>query len=130
MAEWMSIQQNNTLYCVNQRTMITNATLNYNERKGGWDYCQKSRKALKRTLQEMLGIDRWYGTMPIVCMIAWIMQKTTDIEEMIAAKEKKERKRKRKRKKEQKRKERNAELRRRKKDREFAYYAEEIEYYY
>ena len=85
-------------------------------------------KALKRTLQEMLGIDRWYGTMPIVCMIVWILQKTTDIEEVIAP-EKKERKRTRKRKKEQKRKERNAELRRRKKDREFAYYAEEIGYY-
>jgi hypothetical protein len=27
MAEWMSIQQNNTRCCVNQRTMITNATV-------------------------------------------------------------------------------------------------------
>ena len=109
--------------------MITNATLNYNERKGGWDYSQKSRKALKRTLQEMLGIDRWYGTMPIMCMIVWILQKTTDIEEVIAAINKKERKRKRKRKKEQKKKERNAKLRRRNKDREIAYYNEEAEYY-
>jgi hypothetical protein len=43
--------------------------------------------------------------------------------------EAKTKKRERKRKKEQKRKEGNAELRQRKKDREFAYYAEEIEYY-
>jgi hypothetical protein len=68
-------------------------------------------------------------------MTVWVIE-TTDREEMKAtmdteAKEKKEEKnkRERKRKKEQKRKERNAELRRRKKDREFAYYAEEIEYY-
>ena len=40
-------------------------------------------KALKRTLQEMLGIDRWHGTMPIVCMIVWILQKTTDIEDEV-----------------------------------------------
>ena len=45
-------------------------------------------KALKRALQEMLGIDRWYGTMPIVCMILWIMQNPMDIEEMIAARQK------------------------------------------
>jgi hypothetical protein len=54
------------------------------------------------------------------------LQKTTDIEEVIAAKEKKERKSERKRKKEQKRQERNAELRRRK----FACYAEEMECHY
>jgi hypothetical protein len=85
MAEWMSIQQNSTQYCVKQRTMISNAALNYNEGKGGFASKPTLLKALKRTLQEMLGIDRWYGTMPIVCMIAWIMQKATDIEELIAA---------------------------------------------
>jgi capsule polysaccharide modification protein KpsS len=36
MAEWMSIQQNNTQYCVNQRTMIANAALIYNEGNGGF----------------------------------------------------------------------------------------------
>ena len=36
MAEWMSTQQNNTQYCVKQRTMITNATLKYNEGNGGF----------------------------------------------------------------------------------------------
>jgi hypothetical protein len=85
----------------------------------------------------MLGTDRWYGTMPKVCLcwIVWVIE-TTELEEVIAAvdmetkqKKQKERKRERKRKKEQKGKERNAELRRRKKDREFAYYAEEFEYY-
>jgi hypothetical protein len=55
--------------------MITNAALNYNEGNGGFASKPTLFKALKRTLQEMLGIDRWYGTMPIVCMIAWIMQK-------------------------------------------------------
>jgi hypothetical protein len=99
---------------------------------------QRYLKALKRTLQEMLGTDRWYGTMPKVCLclIVWVIE-TTELEEVIAAvdmetkqKKQKERKRERKRKKEQKRKERNAELRRRKKDREFAYYTEEFEYYY
>jgi len=127
MAEWMSIQQNNTQYCVTQRAIIMSEAL-----KKEQYFASKPTllKALKRTLQEMLGIDRWYGTMPIVCMIVWILRKTTDLEEVIAAIEKKERKRKRKRKKEQKRKERNAELRRRKKAREIAYYDEEVEYYH
>ena len=99
-------------------------------------------KALKRTLQEMIGTDRWYGTMPKVCVIAWIM-KTTDPEEVIDTEEmevkkkkKKEMKRERKRKKEQKRKERNAKLRRRTEARaianrqaEYEDYAKEAEYY-
>jgi hypothetical protein len=55
MAEWMSIQQNNTQYCTNQRTTITNAALNYNEGNGGFASKPTLLKALKRTLQEMLG---------------------------------------------------------------------------
>jgi hypothetical protein len=72
MAEWMSIQQNNTQYCVTQRAIITNEAKNKEQY-----FASKPTlfKALKGTLQEMLGIDRWYGTMPIVCMIVWIMQK-------------------------------------------------------
>jgi hypothetical protein len=34
----------------------------------------------------MIGTDRWYGTMPKVCVIAWIM-KTTDPEEVIDTEE-------------------------------------------
>jgi hypothetical protein len=73
--------------------------------------------ALKRTLQELLGSDRWYGTMELI----------TRGEKK---KEKKIEKNKWRRwKKEQKRKERNAKIRRRNKDREIAYYVEEAEYY-
>jgi hypothetical protein len=54
MAEWMSIQQNNTQYCVNQRTVIMNATLSYNEGNGGFASNPTLLKALKRTLQEMI----------------------------------------------------------------------------
>ena len=43
-------------------------------------------KALKRTLQEMLGTDRWYGAMPKVCVIVWTME-TTELEEVIATEE-------------------------------------------
>jgi hypothetical protein len=64
MAEWMNVQQNNTQYFVNQRTMITNATSNYNSGNGGFARSPTLLKALKRTLQEMLGSGRWYGTMP------------------------------------------------------------------
>ena len=34
-------------------------------------------------LQEIIGSDRWYGTMPKGCMTVWIME-TTDHEEIIA----------------------------------------------
>jgi hypothetical protein len=64
MAEWMNVQQNNPQYFVNQRTMITNATSNYNSGNGGFARSPTLLKALKRTLQEMLGSGRWYGTMP------------------------------------------------------------------
>jgi hypothetical protein len=64
--------------------VIANAALIYNEGNGG--FASKPTlcilEALKRTLQEMLGTGRWYGTMPKVCMIVWIM-KTTDLEEVI-----------------------------------------------
>jgi hypothetical protein len=43
-------------------------------------------KALKRTLQEMIGTGRWYGTMPKVCVIVWVM-KTTAPEEVIDTEE-------------------------------------------
>ena len=66
--------------------MITNATLSYNEGNGGFASKPTLLKALKRTLQEMLGTDRWYGTMPKVCMIVWVM-KTTDPEEVIDTEE-------------------------------------------
>ena len=78
-------------------------------------------KALKRTLQELLGNDRWYGTLTKECIMAWIIV-MTDREEMTATEEMlqkerkerktKEKKRKRNKRKEQKRKEKNAELRR------------------
>jgi hypothetical protein len=113
--------------------MITNTTLDYNPGNGGFARSPTVLKALKRTLQEVLGSDRWYGTMPKECIIAWLME-TTDIDEVIAtemkAREKKEKKkRERKQKKEQKRKERNAELRRRTKAMAIAYYVKEAEYY-
>jgi hypothetical protein len=104
MAEWMSIQQNNTQYCVNQRTVITNATLLFNEGNDGFASKPTLLEALKRTLQEMPGTDRWYGTMPKVCMIVWTM-KMTDPEEVIDTEEveinkiyQKERKKERKKK--------------------------------
>jgi hypothetical protein len=63
--------------------MITNnATLICNSGNGGFARSPTLPKALKRTLQEMLGTDRWYGTMPKECMIVWIMV-TTDLEEVI-----------------------------------------------
>jgi hypothetical protein len=115
--------------------VITNVTLIYVEGNGGFASKPTLLKALKRTLQEMIGTDMWYGTMPKVCMTVWIM-KTTDLEEVIDTEEmevknnsQKERKRERKRKKEQKRKERNAKLRRRTKAREITYYINEAEYY-
>jgi hypothetical protein len=43
-------------------------------------------KALKRTLQELLGSGRWYGTLAMGCVIVWIIV-TTDPEEMIATEE-------------------------------------------
>jgi hypothetical protein len=74
MAEWMSIQQNNTQYCINQRKMIADAALICNEGNGGFASKPTLLQALKRTLQEMPGTDRWYGTMPKgVCVIVWIM---------------------------------------------------------
>jgi hypothetical protein len=63
--------------------MITNATLICNEGNGGFASKPTLLKALKRTLQEMIGTDRWYGTMPKECMAVWIMV-TTDLEEVIA----------------------------------------------
>jgi hypothetical protein len=58
MAEWMSIQQNNTQYCVTQRAIITNATLMIsNERNGRFASKPTLLKALKRTLQEVLGTE-------------------------------------------------------------------------
>jgi hypothetical protein len=62
--------------------MITNTTL---------DFTSEGRpptalRALKRTLQEVLGIDRWYGTMPKGCMVVWIIY-TTDPDEVKATRE-------------------------------------------
>jgi hypothetical protein len=105
MAEWMKIQQNNTQYCVKQRTMITNATLDYNSGNGRFARSPTLLKVLKRTLQEMLGSDRWYGTMPKECMIVWIME-TTDHEEMIATRDESKRKKRERKEKRKKTKER------------------------
>jgi hypothetical protein len=44
--------------------MITNATLDYNSGNGRFARSPTLLKALKKTLQEMIGSDRWYGTMP------------------------------------------------------------------
>ena len=108
----MNIQQNNTQYCVNQKTMITNTTLDYNSGNGGFARSPTVLRALKRALQDMPGSDRWYETMPKECVIVWTME-TTDLEEVIATEEmkakeekKKRKKRERKQKKEQKGKER------------------------
>jgi arginine/serine-rich splicing factor 4/5/6/transcription factor SPN1 len=78
--------------------------------------------------------------MPKECVIAWITalkdgrEETTITEELIQAgkkeRKRKEKKRERKKRKEPKRKERNAELRRRTKAREIAYYDNEAEYYH
>jgi hypothetical protein len=35
-------------------------------------------KAVKRTLQELLGSDRWYGTLTKENMTAWIMDRSHD----------------------------------------------------
>jgi hypothetical protein len=129
MAEWMNIQQNNTQCCVDQRTMIANTTLDSNSGNGGCVRSPTILNALKRALQEMLGSNRWYGTMPKECMIAWVME-TTDLEEMTATGENKA-KRERKKTKERAKKtgKENAELRRRTKAMAIAYYVKEAEYY-
>jgi hypothetical protein len=140
MAEWMSIQQNNTQYCVNQRTVITSeCSLDlYNEGNGGFASKPTLLKALKRALQEMPGTDRWYGTMPKECMTIWIME-TTGLEEVIdtevmeVKKTKTEGNEKRKKTKERAEKEgkERETIRRRTKAREIAYYIyiNEAEYY-
>jgi hypothetical protein len=84
MAEWMNIQQSSTQYCVNRRTKVINTTMDYNS--GNGSYCQITHtllKAFKRALQEMLGCGRWYGTMPMGCVMAWVIE-TTDHEEVKA----------------------------------------------
>jgi hypothetical protein len=107
MAEWMSNQQNNTRYRVNQRAVITtNATLGYNSGNGRFARSPTLLKALKRSLQEMLGGVRWYGTMPKECMTAWIME-TTDFGEIIATEEMKTKEKKKRKKEEEKKEEEN-----------------------
>jgi hypothetical protein len=74
------------------------------------------------SLQELLGSDRWYGSMPKECMVIWIIVLHDDREETIVTRsgykqkikkrKKKENKRERKERQKQKRKEKNAELRR------------------
>jgi hypothetical protein len=44
-------------------------------------------EALKRTLQELLGSDRWYGTMPKECMIVWTIVLKDDREETTTTEE-------------------------------------------
>jgi hypothetical protein len=43
--------------------------------------------ALKRTLQELLGSVRWYGTMPIEYLVVWAIAPYDDREEMIVNEE-------------------------------------------
>jgi hypothetical protein len=92
--------------------MITNTTSDYNSRNGPFVRSPTTLKAFKMTPQEVLGIGRWYGTMPKECMAVWVIE-TADPNEVKATKEmlqeeakerkKKETKRKRRKKKEQKR---------------------------
>jgi hypothetical protein len=83
MAEWMNIQQSNTQYCVNHRTKIINTALDYNSGNGNFARSPKLLRAFNRALQEVLGCGRWYGTMPIGCMIVWVIEKS-DREEVKA----------------------------------------------
>ena len=44
-------------------------------------------EALQRTLQELLGSVRWYGTMPIGYLVVWIIALYDDREETIVNEE-------------------------------------------
>jgi hypothetical protein len=83
MEEWMDIQQS-----ANHRTRTTTTTLGYNPENDHFARSPAVLKTFKRALllQEMLGNDRWYGTMPKECMVVWILH-TTVPEEVKAIEE-------------------------------------------
>jgi hypothetical protein len=76
MAEWMNIQQSNTQYCVIERHKAIRKTRDYISGSGYFVRSPMTRKTSKRALQELLGCDRWYGTMPIECMVVWVIETT------------------------------------------------------
>ena len=111
----------NTQEGENYRKQLVNLTSDFISGDGTLAKTPTGLRAGKRTLQELLGSGRWYGTLTKENMIVWIILTTTHeetaIEEMTQEKAKerkrKKRKEKEKEKKEQKRKGNNAELRRR-----------------
>jgi hypothetical protein len=103
--EWLRIQHDdNTQEGENYRKAITNRAADRAARHSVITSTPTVLGALKRTLQELLGSDRWYGTIPIGCLIARIIasyddRKETAIqEELIQEEKKKEKKNGRKKK--------------------------------
>jgi hypothetical protein len=112
MAVWLRIQHDYTQEGGNYRKTITNRAADHATRHSAITSTPTVLEALKRALQELLGSDRWYGTMPMECMVMWIMvlndgrEETIVNEELIQAgggNKKKEKERKRKSRKERKR---------------------------
>jgi hypothetical protein len=69
MVEWLRIQHGNSQEMENYRKMITNRTSDCTSGSGCLVKTPTVLKALKRTLQELLGSDRWYETLTMGCMM-------------------------------------------------------------
>jgi hypothetical protein len=108
MAVWLRIQHDNTQEGGNYRKMITNQISDLVSGHSPITSTATVLEALKKTLQELLGSDRWYGTMPKGCVIAWIIVLKGNREEVIVTESEVRRRNetKRKRKKDKSRKER------------------------
>ena len=81
MAVWLRIQHDGTQEGENYRKTITNRAMDHATRHSAITSTPTVLGALKRTLQELLGSDRWYGTMPIECLVVWIIALHDDREE-------------------------------------------------
>ena len=74
MTVWLRIQHDNTQEGENYRKKtITNRAADHATRHSAITSTPTVLGALKRTLQELLGSDRWYGTMPIGYLVVWII---------------------------------------------------------
>jgi hypothetical protein len=73
MAIWMRIQHDYTQEGGKYRKTITNLAADHATRHSAITSTPTVLGALKRTFQELLGSDRWYGTMPMECLVVWII---------------------------------------------------------
>jgi hypothetical protein len=100
MAVWrLRIQHDCTQEGENYRKTIANRAADHATRHSVITSTPTVLEALKRTLQELLGSDRWYGTMPMECMVVWIIVLNDGREETIAKVDTSGKKRKKERKK-------------------------------